>query len=155
MVGATLPTAPSVRIANSRQFSMLNRKCDLCCLGRLGLPARLPCSKPKVNWLLHALPIGRTPLAPIGDPIKHRQPFAVPADIYTLRASGFAGVHKFRIIAQYQIWALRPATLKRGPFESAFAPCANKMVYGRHIRYICLLCDNPCVFQIFVAPSNP
>ena len=25
-------------------------------LGRLGLPDRLPCSKPKVNWLLHALP---------------------------------------------------------------------------------------------------
>ena len=33
-----------------------------------------------------ALPTGRTPLAPIGDPIKHLQPFAVPADIYTLRA---------------------------------------------------------------------
>ena len=29
---------------------------DLCCLGRLGLPARLPCSKPKVNWFLHAPP---------------------------------------------------------------------------------------------------
>ena len=37
------------------------------------------------------------------------------------RASVFAGVHKFRIVAQYQIWTLRPATLKRGPFESAFA----------------------------------
>ena len=24
------------------------------CLGRLGLPDRLPFSKPKVNWLLHA-----------------------------------------------------------------------------------------------------
>ena len=41
---------------------------------------------------------------------------------YTLRASGFERVRKSRIVVQYQIWALRPATLKRGPFESAFAP---------------------------------
>ena len=33
---------------------------------------------------------------------KHLQPFAVPADIYTLRASGLTGVHKFRIVAQYR-----------------------------------------------------
>ena len=30
------------------------------------------------------------------------QPFAVPADIYTLRASGLTGVRKFRIVAQYR-----------------------------------------------------
>ena len=47
---------------------------------------------------------------------------------------GLKGVHKFRIVTQYQIWALRPATLKRGPFESAFAP-------------LCI--------PNFVAPSNP
>ena len=30
MVGATFPTAPSVRIAKSRQFSMLNRRSNSC-----------------------------------------------------------------------------------------------------------------------------
>ena len=45
--------------------------------------------------------------------------------------------------------------LKGDPSKVRSHPCANNMVYGRQIRYICLLCDNPCVFQIFVAPSNP
>ena len=45
--------------------------------------------------------------------------------------------------------------LKGDPSKVRSHPCANNMVYGRQIRYICLLCDNPCVFQIFVAPSYP
>ena len=45
--------------------------------------------------------------------------------------------------------------LKGDPSKVRSHACANYMVYGRQIRYICLLCDNPRVFQIFVAPSNP
>ncbi len=45
--------------------------------------------------------------------------------------------------------------LKGDPSKVRSHACANYMVYGRQIRYICLLYDNPCVFQIFVAPSNP
>ena len=35
--------------------TLLNRRATFR-LGRLGLPARLPFSKPKVNWLLHRSP---------------------------------------------------------------------------------------------------
>ena len=52
MVGATLPTAPSVRIANSRQFSMLNRKCDHCL--RSSVRVHFVSARPEVRRFLLA-----------------------------------------------------------------------------------------------------
>ena len=51
------------------------------CLGRLGLPDRLPFSKPKVNWLLHTrsafrrTPSGRVALSQLA--VAHRKPIDV------------------------------------------------------------------------------
>ena len=76
-----------VLIPQSGDFSL--------CLGRLGLPERLPFSKPKVNWLLHARSaFRRTPLGRVArmelesDLIQLQKAHRKPTDVLEISYGG-------------------------------------------------------------------